>query len=184
MNITKTGTVLAAVLFVSACTGEGESPTAPSSPTVSATASESSTSTPSPSAPATPEAEAQKAVVAYWAALDVLASDPNASLSDLNVVARGQALRQWQRNLTELRGQAVKQVGNSVVREPKAVFDAASSLYAVTACVDVSGVNVIDKAGKSVVLATREPRVRYTYKVQRDASQYFVVEDLLQGKPC
>lgn len=185
MNITRTvGTGIAAAFLLAACTGDSDTRPSSNSPSLSVTSSASSTPTPSTSSPATPEEEAQRVIVAYWSALDVLASNPDKSLSDLNVVARAQALRQWQRNLTEMRGQGVKQVGSVVVRDTTATFDAASSLYTVTACIDVSAVNVIDKAGKSVVLATREPRVRYTYKIQRDTDQYFVVEDLLVGKPC
>lgn len=184
MNITRTGTLIAAAFLLTACSGNGGTPQASSSQPSSVTSSASSTPTPSTSAAATAEEEAQQAIVAYWAALDALASDPDKSLSDLNVVARDQALAQWQRNLTDLRGAGRTRVGNVVVRDSQATFDQASSLYTVTACIDVSAVNVIDKDGKSVVLATREPRVRYSYKVQRDADQYFVVEDLLQGKPC
>ncbi|KGN41905.1 hypothetical protein N801_04265 [Knoellia aerolata DSM 18566] len=64
------------------------------------------------------------------------------------------------------------------------VLDPKTKLYQVSACVDVSKVNVVDKAGKSVVSAERQPRTRYTYKVQQDDGQFFVVEDLLKGEPC
>ena len=137
----------------------------------------------------TPEAanarSAGGAVVSFWAKLDVLASDPSQSLADLATVARDQALTQWQRNLTQMRGADLRQVGDAVVNAPLVTFDQTAGSYQVKACVDVSKVNVVDKEGKSVVTPTRLPKAEYTYGVVKGSDAHFyVASDTLQGSPC
>lgn len=179
--------LLIGALGLSACDDPNEpTPTSSTSPTASTSAS--STSSHSPSSSETVEQRdarlAGESIVAFWAKQDALAANPQASLTELSVVARGQALTQWQRNLTAMRGKGTKTVGRVTVETSPGVLDAKTKLYNVTACVDVSKVNVVDKDGKSVVSADRPPRTRYTYKVEQDDGRFFVVEDLLKGEPC
>ena len=184
--------LLTGALSLSACSGGEPSPSPSPSPSVSASAttSVSATSTPSSSPKKSETAEqrnarlAGEAIVAFWAKQDELASDPRPPLTELATVARGQALMQWQRNLTDMRSKGRKTVGRVTVEASPGVLDTETKLYQVSACVDVTKVNVVDKDGKSVVSAERLPRTRYTYKVQEDDGQFFVVEDLLKGKPC
>ena len=56
--------------------------------------------------------------------------------------------------------------------------------FKVTACLDVSDVDVVDASGKSVVSAGRPDAQRYTYTVQKAPEGFFVVEDLLKAQSC
>lgn len=186
-RLTRTAAALAAaaVLALTAACGPDDPPT------TSSTTPPSTTTTSTPSTTTKTETAAEKnarmageAVVALWAKLDELAADPNKSLSGLASVASDQALTQWQRNLTLMRGKGQKQVGSAVVEAPTATFDGKTNVYTVKACVDVSKVNVVDKDGKSVVTANRRPRVKYTYQVTESRNAFYVTQDLLQGVPC
>ena len=53
-----------------------------------------------------------------------------------------------------------------------------------TACLDVSGVDVVDETGNSVVPAGRPDRAAYDYTVERDGDRWFVIEDLVEAKDC
>jgi len=71
----------------------------------------------------------------------------------------------------------LKQIGRTVVGEPSAKPISASR-FAVTACIDVSKVNLVDKDGKSVVAANRPPRVQYQYIVEKaSGGVFYVLED-------
>ena len=56
--------------------------------------------------------------------------------------------------------------------------------FTVTACVDVSGVDLVDKKGDSQVNPDRPDQQKYAYTVSRPADGFFVTEDTLKGKPC
>jgi hypothetical protein len=177
------GTVAVACLL-GGCTPNGGA-SSPSTTPSSAQPSSSST-TPTVSVTPTPTAEEQAAdaVVRFWLQLDRLASDPQLPLSDLTSVARDQALAQWQRNLTQMRGEGLKQVGAVTVGNPAVTYSESTQTYQVSACVDVSKVNVVDQDGKSVVAPNRAPKTKYTYDVSRSDDKYFVIKDPLQGEPC
>jgi hypothetical protein len=71
----------------------------------------------------------------------------------------------------------LKQIGKTGVGEPSAKPISANR-FAVAACIDVSKVNLVDKAGKSVVAANRPPRVQYQYIVEKvSGGAFYVVED-------
>lgn len=162
-------------------TDAGTSPSASSS---SSTPSASPSVSPTETAGERQARLAAETVIKFWALKDELGADPTRSLTELSTVSRAQALKQWQRNLNVMRGSKLKQVGPAVVTTKPGIFDSKSNLYTVTACIDVTKVNVVDSAGKSKVPADRPPRTSYDYKVQKDGDKYFVVEDLLEGKPC
>ena len=55
------------------------------------------------------------------------------------------------------------------------------NVFDVTACIDVSNVNVTDKDGKSVVPADGQRRVRYDYAVEMDRQKWYVVKEKVNG---
>jgi hypothetical protein len=174
---------VAAIAASSACTANEPKP-APSA----STSVPSATTTPTPSStsltPAQQDAkDAAQTITRFWGVLDELASDPKKSLDELATVARDQAIAQWRSNLTTYRRSGWTQVGNSAVlsMETRAVD---GKNFQVKACIDVSKANVVDSAGKSVIAAGRQDRMRYTYKVQKAPQGLFVTEDKLKGQPC
>ena len=146
--------VLATLLVTGCDQGTGEptpSPTATSAtPTVAPT-------TPTPTA-LSPEEEdlrgAEQAVVSLVALTDQLGQDFTRRLDELYTVPRDQAVDPWIQilNLRRVNGQT--QIGNSVVEDIQ-VAKNAEGLWEATACIDVSGVNVVDKDGKFVGIVER-----------------------------
>ena len=183
-------TAALATLSLTACSPDSPA-AAPSvtsaSPTSSASPS-STASTPPPTSSSSNSGAAGAAAAAvtnFWAKLDALASNPTEPLSDLAAVARDQALTQWQRNLTEMRGAEVKQVGSAVVGQPTVTPSDVKDAFDVKACVDVSKVNVVDKDGKSVVSPNRLPKAAYTYRVELgNDGRFYVATDTMKGEPC
>lgn len=183
LNRTVAGLAAAAVLALTAACG----PEDPATPTPSSSPSPStSSSTPTQSPTKTETAEerdarmAEETIGSYWAMLDQLASDPKKSLSDLTTVARDDALEQWQQILTLRRGQEFTQVGSTTVDSPMAEGNGKGGWDAV-ACIDVSKVNLIDKAGKSVVKANRPSRVKYEFALVKDEGAFYVIRDKAVG---
>lgn len=177
--------VLASALVLTAC--QGEVTPEPSVPPTTAPTVSSSPPTASPTQTPTlsPEEEAaMQAVVDFWAMRDELASDPEVGLTRLSEVARGQALEVHRSSLVAHAGQGLRQVGSVTVTPTAVTTGDAAGLYEVTACIDVSGVNVVDVDGKSAVPPGRPDMSEYDYTVERDGEQWFVVEDLLESKDC
>jgi len=167
---------VAAIAATSACTTND--PKAPST-TTSAT---SPTTTPTPSSTSLSPAEqdvkdAAQTIARFWGVLDALASDQKKSLDELATVSRDSSINTWRQLLTRHRVQQLTQTGKTVVGESSAKPISASR-FAVTACIDVSKVNLVDKDGKSVVAANRPPRVQYEYIVEKaSGGVFYVVED-------
>lgn len=177
------GFAVGGLLIVTACNNSE------SLPVTSHTTSSSSTTSPT-SAPTRTLSPAEKdltsakeAVSKLWSLTDELASDPTRNLGELSTVARDQAIAQWRSILTGERVKQWKQIGKATMVSSEAKATGANS-FAVTACIDVSKVNVVDKAGKSVVGAGRLPRARDTYKVVKTPQGFFVTTDTLGGEPC
>jgi hypothetical protein len=159
-----------AVLMVTACNGaDTPDPTATTSQATETT----STATPTPSAsetkvetPAERDARlAGEAVVKYWAVVDDLAANPTKSVKLLDPVARDQAglsgsraghLR-WQRVWCRRARASVTDVTR---RRPKT-----GRPSRVTACVDVSGVDLVDEKGASTVNPDRPDQQKFSYTV-------------------
>ncbi len=168
---------LAAITVTSACTTNDPTPTP--SPATSVT---STTTTPTPSSTSLSLAEqdakdAERAIPSFWAVVDALSSDPSASLDKLAVVSRETSIATWRQLLTNHRVRQLTQTGRttvaSVITKP-----GAAGTFAVTACIDVSKVNLVGKDGKSVVAANRPARVQYIYTVRRGSDGvFYVVED-------
>lgn len=171
--------LMAASLVLCACSPQAtDDPSA--SPSAPASTSSSVAVSVSPSAPDSPAA---LSVVAYWAAIDRAAADPSVRLDTLADVASDEALSQWQVMLNQNRGKGFRQIGASVVTvtevRPKAGAD---GQWDVTACVDVSDVDVVDESGDSVVSADRPDRVEYEHVVARRDGSLYVTESKAVGE--
>ncbi|MFZ1287997.1 MAG: hypothetical protein WAR57_13275 [Candidatus Phosphoribacter sp.] len=128
--------------------------------------------------------DAKGAVVAFWRARDEVASNPDLGVNRLDSVARGQALDVHRRSLNAQISAGLKQVGNVAVTPLAASASPDPGQYSVSACVDVSKVNVVDKEGKSQVPPERAERSRYDYVVLKAPEGWFVIQDLLEAQPC
>lgn len=168
--------VLTAVLVTGCDRGTGD-PTA--SPTATSVTPTVAPTTPTPTA-LTPEEEdlrgAEQAVVALVAMIDQLGQDSTRRLDELYTVSRDQTVDTWIQilNLRRVNGQT--QIGESALEDIQ-VAKNAEGLWDATACIDVSGVNVVDKDGKSVVSPDRPARVKYRYLIEKDDGAFYVVED-------
>ena len=181
--MTNTRSRIAATLTLAALTAT--SACAMNNPKVnpsSATSATSATTAPTPSttslSPAQQDAkDAEQAIPRFWAVVDALSSDPSVSLDKLALVSREPTITTWRQLLTSHRVKQVKQIGHTTVASVSAKPGTAGK-FAVTACVDVSKVNLVDNAGKSVVAANRPPRVQYLYTVEKGSDgAFYVVKD-------
>lgn len=176
--------ILASLAALTACS-DASGGTA--DPTTTPTSAEPLTSTPNPTVSTADEGTkaAEAAVVKLWATIDELSINPNIKLERLAIVARDQALFQWQ--FTYLRADRRKgwrQIGKSSVISASANQLANARRYKVAACVDFSQVNVVDKQGKTVVAAERPVRTQDTYTVEDTGSGWFVVHQAFQATTC
>lgn len=134
-------------------------------PSPSSTASPSQTA----STPATPEeqavAQAQQAVRSYWQVTDQLGVQANVDLDSLRTISTGTALNDARNQLLSQQKQGWKQVGSTRLVSMDATAVSFLNKPAqqppqvphvdLDVCYDVSGVNVVDTAGRSVVSAHR-----------------------------
>ena len=84
---------------------------------------------------------------------------------------------------SEYRSKGWVQHGNAMVVDPVASKKVGKA-FAVTACIDVSALDVVDKSGKSVVVPSRPQRQRYSYQVEKAPQGFFVTVDTLKAEPC
>jgi len=178
---------VACAVALAGCNAEDTPPSpGPTSPAPSAGTTATS-ATPTPTKTLTPEQQdlrsAEEAITQYWRVIDEAASDPTQSLNVLATVARSQALAQWQTTLAEYRTKQWKQVGRSSVDDAVAVTEDGKA-FTVRACLGVSSLDVVDAAGKSIVVANRPAQQQYTYTVEKAPEGFFVIEDTLKGQPC
>ena len=172
--------VLALGLLAAGCTkSEPPQPTpTPSSASQSATASPSAT----PTIPAS-EAAAVARAKGFVAMLDKLSSNPKANLDELSTVARGKAADKWRQILLDDRSAGHRQTGSTKLTLISAKVGSSDQRWVVTMCLDVSGVDVVDRDGKSVVAKNRPDRVRDVLTVDQDtsSSKWFVTQDKVTG---
>jgi hypothetical protein len=112
-----------------------------------------------------------------------VAADPKKSLNLVSTVARDQAATQSRNTLGTYQAKGWTLVGQTVVKSASASTKDGKT-FAVTACIDVSKVNIVDRTGKSVVKAGRPERQQYSYTVEKAPQGFFVTVDTLKGKPC
>lgn len=176
---------LAAVALTSACNNpETPAATSTTSTILAPTSTTSTTSSPTSLTPAEKDLKSAEATIGrYWGVLDELAADPTKSLNQVATVARDQAASQSRIELGTLQAKGWTQVGQAVV-ESSTASTKDGKTFSVSACIDVSKVNVVDKAGKSVVRPGRPDRQQYSYTVVKAPQGFFVTVDTLKGKPC
>lgn len=175
---------LAVVLVLGGCQDEATpEPSVP--PTTATTTTSPSPTTPSPTPTFSPEeAAAMQAVVDFWEKRNELGLNPELGVTSLAEVARGQAFDLHSRILNSEAQEGLRQQGSGVVTPTSVEPGEGDDQFVVTACLDVSGVDVVDADGNSVVPPDRPPQAAYDYVVERDGEQWFVVEDLLEAKDC
>ena len=176
---------LAASILTSGCNDPAPTPSLSTSSTATSSSSTTTTTTSPPTlSPADKDVKAAADTISrYWKVVDELAADPRKSLNLVATVARGQAADQSRIEVGTIQAHGWRQVGESVVASSKAATKDGKT-FSVVACVDVSRVNVVDKAGKSVLRPGRPKRQQYTYAVEKASQGFFVTIDTLKGKPC
>lgn len=145
--------------------GHGNSTPTPSPPTTSASTAATSTPSPTPTPSTASEQAAVDAVVSYLLVLDKLGSDPESDLSELNTVATGQALAQWQHDLMQYRIEGWRKVGEQVPAFVGSAPGSSASQWLVAMCIDISQVDLLDAAGTSVKSQDSPPRVLTEFQV-------------------
>jgi hypothetical protein len=135
------------------------------------------TASPSPSAEELKLHKAERAVVRFWRVIDGLSADPHSDLTELTTVSRGSVAAQWARNINQYRFDGVKAEGRVAVRDVVAKQTKDDDLYNVTACIDASKVNLVDKNGKSVVPPEGPRRVFYDYTIENDQQKWYVIKE-------
>ena len=111
--------------------------------------------------------------MALVAKTDALAQDLSTDAGDVAAVARGDAFTAELSVLVGRHKNGYVQIGSRRVLDPHAVL-AGPNLWSVTACIDVSGTDVVDKDHKSVVGPSRAPRYAYSYSVIKDGAKFYV----------
>jgi hypothetical protein len=164
------------LLGLVSCGGPDPQPSISVSPVASSPAP-SRTASPTPSAHEQNLREAERAVSRFWSVIDRLSADPDSDLTQLTTVSRGSVAAQWSRNINQYRFDRVKAEGRVDVREVVAKESKKDNLYKVTACIDASNVNLVDKNGKSVVPPEGPRRVSYDYTVEQDQQKWYVIKE-------
>jgi ribosomal protein L24 len=137
----------------------------------------SGTASPTPSADEQNLREAERAVFRFWRVIDRLSADADSDLTQLTRVSRGSVAAQWARNINQYRFDGIKAEGRVRVRDVVAKQSKEEDLYKVTACIDASNVNLVDKNGKPVVRSEGPRRVSYDYTVEKDQQKWYVIEE-------
>ncbi len=178
------GVLLSALaITVTACVPDNvkASPTeTPSTPSTSPSTPSSTSATPTESPEQKDAHAAQQAVVAFMTTVDGLESDQRLSLSKLTSVSRDESATVRRQLVSRHRMLQLNQLGTTVI-EQKGVDKAPKGRWQVSACLDVTKVNLVDKAGKSVVKPGRPNRVQYQYLVEKDAQKFYVIRDVAVG---
>lgn len=170
----------AAAVVLAGCSGGSSAPT----PTPSATPSPSVSTTPTPSASPSPtpssvsERAAVDAVIAYNQVIDKLGADPNSDLDELNTVATGDALAQWQHILAGYRIDGWRKTGEQIPTFVGSTPGASAAEWLVSMCIDLSGVDLLDASGVSVKNPDGPSRVLTDFSVEQGVNgQWYVAKD-------
>lgn len=192
-GVHKVACALVAASVVSACTTSTPTVTIPTEPLTSSTSTPATTSSMTPS-PATSSAttttppsqneQVQAAVVAFWAVLDRVSSDPKTSLNLISTVAHGTASATWKNAVFQKRTRGERQVGVTRV-EGVTVRVLTPSRFEVAHCLDVSATDLLDSKGKSIVRPGRPVRVEYQLQLERATDGHFYVTEFdAVGSSC
>lgn len=194
-RLTAAAGIAALTLLISSCSGQDD-PVA--EPTPSSAAPTTSAPTSSSVVPASAEdqavAEATDLVRAYYAEIDRVNLDPNADANTLRDVAANEAFDLQLRTALQTKARGLTQIGNVRVLEVTPFSIDLSSDSTTTppkyptivmdTCIDVSGVNVVDAEGKSVVASTRPPQSAARIDVVQFDFGWRVNAIQSAGQPC
>lgn len=131
------------------------------------------------------EADATAALVEYHRVLDAVAQG-EAEIEALNPVAIGTAREQWITQFMLYREQGWTQEGE-VVLEVLEVTHVDEDQVDISTCSDVSGVDVLDEDGESIVTVDRPDESLVDFVLERDEDAehgWVVVEDVNRDEPC
>ena len=117
-------------------------------------------------------AAAEMSVRGFWAAVDEIAAAKDAppDLQRLSVYGRDQAFQVWSGIVMQAYGRGEHQVGKTVVLSSSLKPGATATESVVTACLDTSAVDVVDKDGKSLKNPNAVGRTTVIHTVQQDRS--------------
>lgn len=172
--------------------------------TISPSATPSSTPSPTPTktAPATAQEQAaiaaQQAVRKYYSVMDALGTDPAADMEPLKSVTVSTGLAEANNEVWSDRSQQFRQIGTTrvvglTVRSVDLTLKATKQppvipVVEVEACYDVSAVNVVDAAGRSVITAERLDQGLQEFRVVNydypDPAGWKVGYTAAKGKAC
>ena len=177
-----TSLALAGALICAGCTQSAATPAETTTTTTTSTPPPTTTSPP----PLTPEQQdekdAEQAVVNLIDLTNKVGIDTNVKLEDLAAVARGTSLNFWQESTFRQRAAGEVQTGEASVTPSQVEYEN-NNIYKVTACLDVSKIDIRDAQGQSIVSADRDPRVEYVYTVEKAPEGFFVTDEMASG-PC
>ncbi|MGZ6583118.1 MAG: hypothetical protein ACXVHX_02065 [Solirubrobacteraceae bacterium] len=157
-----------ALAAISACEQNGANPSAaPSSPEATSSPTEAASSSASASPTEQAASQARQKLKDYYALLDKLGQDPTSNLKPLKSVAISTELTAEQHFFSLQHAHGERQIGDlkllavavqSVTLDNTDPKHGRVPTVVIDVCHDVSGTDVIDKNGKSVVLPTRPVR--------------------------
>lgn len=196
--------VLALLAALGGCSNSSQAaPPVVTTTTSSATPSPTPVASPSATPPVTPEqaavAQAEAVLRRYYATMNQLGIDPTADPGVLKELATGTGLVDAENQIGSQRQKGRRQIGElrlvSVTPrqvdlrfDPKLKPAPQIPVVQFDVCYDVSGVNVVDATGKSVVTADRRDRalavpgiVNYNWP---DPSGWKVGYETIKNEPC
>lgn len=185
MTIRTTSRALGAVLAMAAlltsagCSRDSNASTpTPSTPIPTVTAISTPSASPSPAPSTISERAAVDGVISFLEVLDRLSADPESDLDELNTVATGNALAQWQHNIMRYRVDGWRQIGQQVPEFAGSTPGSSASEWFISMCIDVSDVDVLDASGESVVDPGAPTKIQTDFRVDQQTAnnQWYVAE--------
>jgi len=194
-RLTAAAGIAALALLVSSC-GGSDDPVA--QPTPSSAAPSSSAPTSASVVPVSAEdqavTDATAAISAFYAATDRVNSDRNSDTAVLQEVSTGDAYLAQERAAVSWKARGLTQIGDSRVVDASPfsidlTTDASANppkfpTVVMDTCLDVSGVNVVDAEGKSVVPATRLAQTTARLDLVHFDFGWRVTKIASSGEPC
>lgn len=176
---------MAALLTSAGCSRDSSASTptpSTSTPTISATPTPSASPSPTPSTVS--ERAAVDGIVHYLEVLDRLSAEPEADLQELNTVASGDALAQWQYNLSQYRADGWRQIGQQIPSFMDSSPGSHAGEWFVTMCIDVSAVDVVDRDGNSVKNPDSASHLESDFRVEQGPTGDWYVTDDQVTRTC
>lgn len=191
------GMTVAAVLTLSACSGDDETQEATTPTTMDPTVSEVAATTSPPgddtqttaavpelSADEQDQADIEETLQAFNAAL-ASAANGDESIEAIYPFSRDMAREQWVTQVLAYEAQGISFSGLPRMDVLEVSIDENTSEAVV--CADVSAVEAVDENGESIISENRLNRSIQDFVLERDDSAelgWFVVEDLNRNEPC